>query len=564
MNNVLILWLRHHHIPLISGIGVTLPLLIRVLVRFTLESGGQQVEVATLWVSVAAALPLMFLFVSETEIDRVASRSLLLRRLGLLSIVVAVAMVAAIACYPNHVADYGSLAVFRNIVALVGLGLLSVAILPVGAIWVVPTCAALASWMFSWPLYPSLAHSLWGALRAPGVIRMYGGALDLSVALSLAVALAGGSVFLAGVDARGILTNSVVSPTSVNSVRESCRRPYSLRRRGLLRAALLAPVSLILCLLTIWIVFGDPGDWGGSPRLLLSEVVPSTMFMLVPLSVMAGVVCGQARWRSGVVTWERLSDRGGFGVTIRAVLIPMGGVFVAISLPILLAAVVAAGQLLVYGVSPGVTGHELRVGAWRTLATLGAALLGAIVGALAGRLVRGIWCAPLSLVLALAVCVAMPRFDDYEVDREMAAEYGYTICTTISTSTTDVKVCAAQPDRGYLPAASDAVREIYRQAARPGVLPRTVRVVDNLSRTVLLGDSGPTSQPAVGLSTERGIVHPPRTLDSYHTLEALTNTTWAWCRGTNIDDVRALFSPGPLGKSATMSATVRALERCRG
>lgn len=552
------LWIKANHVGPIVCSAVGGSVLVRGLVLFFIEDDGGT-DIAPLWISIVAGLASVFLFTSETPADSVAARPVAARRAALLGVAVLIAAIVALVCYPGRLTVYGSVAVFRNTVGLVGVGLLSQILLPVSAIWVAPLAAGLASWMFAWPLYPSTALSIWGALRAPGVGHMYGGALDLSVPLCLVLGLAGGVVQLTGFRFR--------HPSVSRAYRYSAHRrtgSYSqkiLVRRGLRGVSLLTPVTVSLAALTVWIVMADLDSWGGSPRRLLAEIVPSTMFLLVPLAVMAGVVTGQGRWRSGTAVWETLSGRSRNRLIGRDVRIALAAVLAGICVPVLGFASVASVDPLMHGVSIGAVAHEFLAGAWRTGGTLAAALLGAGIGAGIGRATARIWVPPLCLVLALVVCVPMPRFDDYSVDRSMASAYGYTECRSIAENSTSV--CSTVPDASYLPAAARTVAQIYAEAPRPQVLPRKVRVVGNYSRTLVAPGTGPRPQPAVGLSFDRGLVA-PATLDRYQAIEGLANTTAAWCDGTRIDDVRALFSPGPEPTSGTMSTTVRALESCEG
>lgn len=557
MSRGLRLWAKLNHVAPVACAAVGGSLLVRILVRFFVEDEGST-DIGPLWISMVAALASVFLFVSETPADRVAPRSVVERRASLLGIATLIAAVVAVVCYPDRIMTYGGVAVFRNMVGLVGLGLLGQAVLPVSAIWVLPLAAGLASWMFAWPLYPSTTLSLWGALRAPGVGRMYGGALDLSVPVCLAVGIAGGVVQLTGFRLRRL----GVADGRPHLARKIASYPQKkLVRRGLRTVSLWVPVAALLAALTVWILMADLDSWGGSSRRLLAEIVPSTVFLLVPLSVVAGVVCGQGRWRSGIATWERLSERSAKTLVVRDMGLALTTVLTGICVPVLALALLASVDPLLHGIPISVVSSEFLAGVWRTAGTLGAALVGAGLGAAIGRATARIWVPPLCLVLALVVCVPMPRLDDYSVDRSMASTYGYAQCRSIAHDS--VRICSTVPDASYLPAATRTVAQIYSEAPRPQVLPRDVRVVGNYFRTLVAPGTGPRPQPAVGLSFDRGLIAPAE-LDRYQAIEGLASTTAAWCDGTKIDDVRALFSPGQEPASESMPATVRALERCEG
>ncbi|MDN5997599.1 MAG: hypothetical protein L0I14_13325, partial [Acidipropionibacterium jensenii] len=163
-----------------------------------ITSDGSEIEVAPLWIATVCVVPLLFMFTTETDTDRTAPRSLTARRWALLGIAVLTSAVIALAAFPTAIGEWGLIATWRDAVALLGLGLLSLAVLPPAAIWVAPLVAALASMMFSWPLHPGLSLGLWGALRAPADLLLDPGVPNLSIPLCLLIGAAGVVVLVNG------------------------------------------------------------------------------------------------------------------------------------------------------------------------------------------------------------------------------------------------------------------------------------------------------------------------------------------------------------------------------
>ncbi|WP_027587556.1 hypothetical protein [Acidipropionibacterium thoenii] len=560
------LWLRHHHIPLITAIAVVSAFAVTAMVTLGVDTDGGTVEVATLWIAAVTALPLMFLFTFETEIDKVAPRSLTGRRVGLLLIVLLVALVVSLGSYPTHVGDFGSLAVFRDILGLVGLGLISLAVLPPVAMWVAPMAAALASQMFSWPLYPSATDSTWGALRAPGVLHMYGGAPDLSVPVCLALAMTGVVVLLADIriDVAGHHPQHWPAPRSAETVRpqnSTVQRRTSLLTRGFTRATLAVPLAALIAVLTGWTLLSNISAWGGSPRLLLSKDLPSVVFIPVGVSMMTGVVCGQTRWRSALVIWERLSTRQPMAVASRTLTIAALIAVTGTGIPVLVLTAAAALDPLGHGIPARVMVHEVMAGSGRTLAAMMMVIAGALVGAAIGNLSRRIWLAPLCLVLSMIALLPLPRLADNGIDNELSAEYGYTACMAVPHE--QVTVCTTEPNRAYLPAAAHTIRTVYQQADPSTPLPRTIRLTNKMTQGLVPEQARATTRPTVGLNLSRRL-STPAALDEHWVRESLAYSIAGWCAGTQFTDVQDLITGNPTQGSPTISRTLTSLAHCRG
>ncbi|MDN5997449.1 MAG: hypothetical protein L0I14_12510, partial [Acidipropionibacterium jensenii] len=299
MSRGITLWARHHHVVPCITVAVLAAAAVRGLVILIAADGGT-VEVAPLWVATVAAVPLLFMFTTETDADRAAPRSLAARRWTLLGIAVLVSGLI-------------SLAAWRDAVALLGLGLLSLTVLPPAAIWVTPLVAALASITFSWPLHPTLPLGLWGALHAPADAFLDPGVPNLSIPLCLVIGVAGIVTFAHGLR---------WAPRTFTSKAQQPRKNAVTHRRsgtrGLRRASLTVPMACLVAVVSAWPWMTSLSWWGGSPRLLLGDEVPASVFIAVACAVLLGVVSGQYRWRSGVAVWQQLSTRPAWTLLARA------------------------------------------------------------------------------------------------------------------------------------------------------------------------------------------------------------------------------------------------------
>ena len=123
MSRGITLWARHHLVVPCITVAVLASAAVRGLVLLIAADGGT-VEVAPLWVATVAAVPLLFMFTTETDADRAAPRSLAARRWTLLGIAVLVSGVIALATFPTTSGEWGFLATWRDAVALLGLGVL--------------------------------------------------------------------------------------------------------------------------------------------------------------------------------------------------------------------------------------------------------------------------------------------------------------------------------------------------------------------------------------------------------------------------------------------------------
>lgn len=558
MSRGITLWARHHHVVPCMTVAVLASAAVRSLVLLIAADGGT-VEVAPLWVATVAAVPLLFMFTVETDADRAAPRSLAARRATLLGIAVVISGVISLAAFPTAIGGWGLIATWRNAIALLGLGLLSLAVLPPAAIWAAPVVAAIASMMFTWPLHPSLALGLWGALHAPADAFLDPGVPNLSIPLCLLIGVAGIIAFAGGIR---------WTPRSTVGRHHPGRRSHRLRggRTGIRRTSLTVPVSCLVAIISAWPWMTSLTWWGGSPRLLLGGEIPASFFVAVPCAVLAGVVTGQYRWRSSVAVWQKLSGRPAWTLLGRACGAGALTAVVAVGAPALILALMSTWDLASHGVGAGVVVTEFFAGWPPTLIVLAEVAVGAVLGVCAGWCSGRIWLAPACLLLALAAMIATPRPPSQDVDQLWAARYGYTTCAPVPGR--DVRVCAPAPDKGYLPAASTTVSQIYGQSAHPEALPRLIHLTTTGTMGGNIHPKGLEHPPDIGTINSRGLT-PPRAfaseaMSSSDAGSSLAYSTQAWCAGTDLFDLQKLFGVQEFADSPTMARTLTALKTCRG
>lgn len=541
-----LLWARYQELPRCAVAAVIATGVMAALVAAA--SLGGSIDVGPLWISVAMSLPLLFAFVNEHDLDRIAPRSLLARRGALVAITLALTGALSVLTFPG---DPQALAAWRNTAALMGWGLLSLTVVPRPAIWVLPTVVALASMLFGWPLEPTLSDGILGALRAPGTLHLEStGEPNLSLLTCGIVWALGAGSYLSGVTLR--------RPRAERASRGS-RTEFAGPgpRSGLGGVALTTPLMGVVSLSVIWTEMASLPFWGGSPRLLLAKDIPSAHFIFMGTAAMAGLVTGQARWRAGVTQWEELSTRSRAELVGRTVGRAARVAAVGLLVPITVLALVAAADLARH-VPMNVVLREFAAG-WPVVCVVVLegvvfAAVGAVIGWFSGRA----WLAPLWLVAVLALVIATPKPPSQDVDARWAQAYGFESCSR--SVRVDVQVCAPAPDAGYVPAALRTVEEIYASSAHPEALPRTVHLVTAGVIPSNVGADGADVHPSVGQSRTRGLT-PPDALEG-PSAESLAYTTAAWCQGTDVWDLQQLFGVGD-GPSNTMPATLASLRDCR-
>ncbi|AZZ43037.1 hypothetical protein C0Z11_12820 [Acidipropionibacterium jensenii] len=551
------LWARHHRVGPSVAVAVIASAVVRGLVLL-ITSDGSGIEVAPLWIATVCAVPLLFMFTTETDADRTAPRSLAARRWALLGIAVLTSGVIALAAFPTAIGEWGLIATWRDAVALLGLGLLSLAVLPPAAIWVAPLVAALASMMFSWPLHPGLSLGLWGALRAPADLLLDPGVPNLSIPLCLLIGAAGVVVLVNGLT----WTPRPAAPhrRSVMPHHRSVMPHRSSARGGIRRASLAVPTACLVAIVSAWPWVTSLSWWGGSPRLLLAGEIPASFFIAIPCAVLAGVVTGQYRWRSGVAVWQKLSGRPAWTLLGRACGAAALTTVIAVGTPALVMALMATWDLASHDVGASVVATEFLAGWPPTLVVLAEVAAAAVLGVCAGWWNGRIWLAPACLILALAAMIATPRPPTQDVDQLWADRYGYTTCATVTGH--DVTVCAPVPDKGYLPAAVTTVSQIYDQSAHPEALPRLIHLTTTGTMGGGMHPMGLEHPPDLGAAPGRGLT-PPTALGSAAG-DSLSYSTQAWCAGTDLADLQKIFGVEQYVQTPTMGKTLAALQKCRG
>lgn len=488
----MMLWLRHVRALQAIGISLVTAGIIRLLISMYIEQDGTPTDIAPLWLVIVLVIPLTLVFTRETQWDCVAVRPVARRRLALLIMTVAVAAAASFLLFPGRVTDYGALAMLRNSIAMLGVGLLSLMVLPRWAVWVSPAVVGILSMTFLPPYILSPTDTLWAALRTSGTLTTAQGRPDLSWWLCLGVFAVGAVTYMLG-----------VRKVSVPEFgRRSAQRRLSARssnpRRGVVRAMLLPFLVVVSVVVAAWSLVAQLGSWGGSVRLLALDNFPFFFEFMVPVVFCCAVVAGQYRWRSSVAVWEHLSgrpDRALAWSAIRPLLIWLAGGVVAVMVLMMVVAVCGA---LVDGVDVSVILDQLGSTVARALVVIVGVTVAAITGCLLGRRFRGIWLAPVGLIVTavLGITVMTNLFDDDQEDTVVAVNDDFVCRGTVP------EVCADPEHTGYLDAAVATTAGLYEDSAFKAELPARVVIVDNgfWSRS--------PDGPVVGLSSQRNVTAP--------------------------------------------------------
>lgn len=553
MKGGIVLWVRHNRIPPAVAVSILGALSVRVaLVVITSDGGG--VDVSPLWLATAMILPLLFTFACEDPLDRTAPRSLAWRRAALFALTLGITAVGAWILTPVNSDGLGPVATWRNCLALLGLGLIGLGLAGHTALWLLPLTASIASMMFAWPQHPGIWHGLLGFLRAPATPHFSTGVRNLSIPVSLALAAAGLMVHATGPQTVRAMEDTALarfgSPAAVRGEAGHDSLAQGLRRVS--RCRLLTLLAGCVC---AWTLLSSVNKWGGSPRLLLGNEVPSGAFIHAPLGALVGVVVGQTRWRTGTVVWQQLSGRSQRSLLLQECHRSLAATATALGVPIAGLASLSTVTLATQSGLP-VALRELAGGVVPTLLVLVEAGLLCVIGTVVGWFMRGIWVPALTIVLALAAMIPAPRIPMQDADRIWAATYASTDCSPVPD--VDVTVCTTPPLRGYLPAAVQSVSDIYRTAPRPEVLPHRVLLTDRGPMGVSAEHS---MDPTVSVRRAHGL-KPPHDLGPM-ARESLAYSTQAWCPEANVTDVMMLLEQDEWGPSTTMKQTLRALKNCR-
>ena len=299
------LWARFHRLPHDIVIAVVSTLALRMAILLTLESNGGTIEIEPLWLSFIASLPLVFIFSHETKPDLCAPRPLIRRRLILLGSAVITGAVVSIACYPTNLTDFGFIAVFRNILVFLTLGLLGRELLGQTRIWILPLIATAGSMLFSWPQYPTVWDTVYGALRSPGSFYS-DGTIDLSIPLCLGSFILLSVIYLRqDTVGRGRFhANQQSNIFSRSTVYRAGNIPVAqLRARGWRRITQQIAIGLIITISDSYYLLQDKKNWGGSPAELASTCL-NGIFVFGSVAMAVGTFVGQTRWRTGIAVWR--------------------------------------------------------------------------------------------------------------------------------------------------------------------------------------------------------------------------------------------------------------------
>lgn len=527
------LWLRRHAVIPVAVVSLSLSLVIIFLVQSMKSWQGEEIEIAPFWVSAPASLAVIFLFSPETPGEVIAPRSIRTTRYLLAALSLTIIAAISAMCFPGDIGGYGGLATARNMFALIGVGLLSRAVVPTHAQWVTPAMISVASLMFSWPTYPTTWQSIWGALRSPSSILLPGGQVNLANYLCIAVGIAGYLTYIVGT--RKNWTISLSSSDSGYVV------PYTLKRgrspsRGIRRASFSVSLGVSLAALVALMLLSDSMTWGGNSRLVLSTSFANSLFLLVPLAAMTGVIIGQTRWRNGTSAWEKISPRPTREISWRVIRLSAATSMFSSVTPVLILVIVSSFVMARGGVPTAVVIDEVFAGIPKFLLAVAVISCASCAGALAGYFIPKVWVAPFVLVVCLAGFLPMGSLSDTDVDATYAGKYPDTAC--FSSADSPVSVCSAPPNAPYLEMSHSVVDRIYDASRYSDVLPSTVFVANS----ALEEDKFTTL--AVGLSGARS-VFASEPADEMSFRDDLVRTAMSSCPSVDREKIFAALSEDP-------------------
>ncbi|WP_296102731.1 hypothetical protein [uncultured Corynebacterium sp.] len=528
------LWARFHRLPHNIVIAVVSTLALRMAILLTLESNGGTIEIEPLWLSFIASLPLVFIFSHETKPDLCAPRSLIRRRLSLLTSAVITGAIVSIACYPTNFTDFGFIAVFRNILGFLALGLLGRELLGQTRIWILPLIAAAGSMLFSWPQYPTVWDTVYGALRSPGAFYS-DGTIDLSIPFCL------GSFILFSVI---YLRQDTVGRGRFHTSRQSNRfsRPTTyrgdaipvaqLRARGWRRITQQIAIGLLVTISYSYYLLQDKKNWGGSPAELASTCL-NGIFVFGSVAMAVGTLMGQTRWRTGIAVWEKLSNY----TTIALLKKPALSVTNAVLIPIITVSVIALAANSWFLISHDVPSSGVTAEAISAATTIGAFFI--IVSALAlagvaiGHIRKGIWVPSVAFILTLIMLiVGHSQIDHVSTDRRDKL----TACASIPEL--NRHVCSSETNAPFLHAAARTLGDLYADAPAKQYLPQTLYLVDNAF--------APSDSPMAkfGLYRKRSLTV-PQALPSTDISSELGQTIGNSCKDVQASSALYLATPAP-------------------
>ena len=528
------LWARFHRLPHNIVIAVVSTLALRMAILLTLESNGGTIEIEPLWLSFIASLPLVFIFSHETKPDLCAPRSLTRRRLILLASAVITGAIVSIVCYPTNLTDFGSVAIFRNILGFLTLGLLGRELLGQTRIWVLPLIAAAGSMLFSWPQYPTVWDTVYGALRSPGSFYS-DGTIDLSIPLCLGSFILLSVIYLRqDTVGRGRFhANHQSNIFSRSTVYRAGNIPVAqLRARGWRRITQQIAIGLIITISYSYYLLQDKKNWGGSPAELASTCL-NGIFVFGSVAMAIGTFMGQSRWRTGIAVWEKLSNYP----TIALLKKPALSVTNAVLIPIITVSVIALAANSWFLISHDVPSSGVTAEAISAATTIGAFFI--IVAALAlagvaiGHIRKGIWVPSVAFILTLIMLIAgHSQIDHVSTDRRDKL----TACASIPEL--NRQVCSSETNAPFLYAATRTLSDLYADAPAKQYLPQTLYLVDNAF--------APSDSPMAkfGLYRKRSLTV-PQALPSTDVSSELGQTIGNSCKDVQASSALYLATPAP-------------------
>lgn len=465
------LWNRHHRLLRNIIISVISSAVVRTLIYLTLETSGSIVEVGPLWVSIVGSLPLIFIFSHETSDDICSPRSLALRRFIIISSCVITGLAVSAALFPGNITNFGSIAMFRNTLAFLGLGLISLFIFGTSWVWVLPLCAAAGSMLFSWPQYPTALNTTYGMLRSPGTLQYPDGTIDTSIPLALIIFIVSAIAYVGGF---GTARSASIRNSFFSQEHGGVGVPIpNLISRGWKRSTLSIPVCLSSLVGFSFLIIDDFSSWAGSPR-LLAESISDGSIIVCGFSLTAGIVAGQSRWRTGVAVWEKLSARNKWSIMARPVL--YSSVSLSVPLLIIIAAFLFSNVVFLcrHNVTLAIVNNEVFSAILMVACFLASVVVLSLIGVIAGVLKKGLWVPPLGLILGVSVMLMVfSKIDDQDIDFRA----DMTSCTSIPKL--DSRLCSSPVNAPFLESAASTVGDLYQNAPAKGYLPRFIYLVDN-------------------------------------------------------------------------------------
>ncbi|MBB3116128.1 hypothetical protein [Corynebacterium bovis] len=201
--NGFLLWLRFHSVVVATVAAVVSAGLVAALLTAVTSANGSVIEDRPYILALLVSVCLSIVFTRETPYELVCARSLTRRRLGLVLVAAAVAVVLGVATCGVGTGPYGLLAYLRDVLIFLGVALIAAGVGPAWTVWGAPLALGLGFALFSPPYRMPTSDTVWMALKAPGLLHTVEGHPDLSWAVAAVVAAVGVAVYAGGATSRG-------------------------------------------------------------------------------------------------------------------------------------------------------------------------------------------------------------------------------------------------------------------------------------------------------------------------------------------------------------------------